>query len=95
MSKTQNDKLREALLRKPMTALEIWRELGIARASARVYDLRNDGFDVQSVDIEVKNRDGSTSHVAQYSLKSPQRTLMTLHPGRGFTTAQTAQAVAA
>ena len=95
MRKSQNEKLLDALARQPMTAGDIWRELGIARASARVYDLRNDGFDIQSRDIDVPTRDGGTARVALYTLKSRQRTLMAPHPGRGFTTAGSPQAVAA
>jgi hypothetical protein len=83
MSKRQNDKLLVALRAKPMTALEIWQELGIARASARVFDLREEGWDVASEEITVRNRDGERCRVALYSLRSAQRKLVPTHPGRG------------
>ena len=83
MSARQNDKLLAALRTKSMTALEIWQELGIARASARVYDLREEGYDVRSEEITVRNRDGEPCRVALYSLHSAQRTLLPTHPGRG------------
>lgn len=83
MRNTQNDKLLDALAKRPMTAGEIWQQLGIARASARVFDLRRDGYDIRSRDIVVNNRDGEPCHVAEYSLASRQRTLIPVAPGRG------------
>lgn len=83
MADTQNEKVLAALARRPMTAIEIWQQLGIARASARVFDLRRAGYDIRSRDIVVTNRDGEDCHVALYSLASTQRTLMPLAPGRG------------
>lgn len=82
MSRNQNDQLLAALKVKAMTALEIWQELGIARASARVYDLREQGFDIRSEEISVRNRHGERCRVALYSL-AQQRQLLPLHPGRG------------
>ena len=89
MSQTQKQctRLLDALRIKPMTALEIWQELGIARASARVFDLREEGWEVKSEDITVRNRDGETCHVALYSLASDQMMLVPVHPGRGVMTA--------
>lgn len=86
MSKTQNDKLLAALRRGPMTALDIYRDLGIMRASARVYDLRRAGHDVRSRNITVPNRDGTPCHVAEYRLASPQCALIPHQPGRGYMT---------
>lgn len=91
MSKSQNEKLLAALACKPMTAGEIWSELGIARASARVFDLRNDGYDVRSTEITVATRNG-IARVALYSLASVQRTLRPVHPGRGCTSSSRAEA---
>jgi len=82
-AKRQNDELLAALARKPMTAGEIWQELGIARASARVYDLRQEGHDIRSEDITVRNRHGELCRVALYSLKSNQLSLVPIQPGRG------------
>lgn len=83
MSRRQNDQLLEALRTRNMTAIEIWRDLGIQRASARVHDLRNEGWDIRSSDIIVKNRHGVDCHVALYSLASTQRVLIPVAPGRG------------
>ena len=86
-SKRQNDQLLDALRIKPLTALEILQELGIYRASARVFDLRDEGWDVRSEEITVRNRQGETVRVALYSLASDQRVLLPHHPGRGVLTA--------
>lgn len=89
MSRNQNDMVLEALRQRSMTAAEIWQELGIARASARVYDLRNDGWDIRSREITVRNRRGEPCRVALYSLAEarpgmPERQLVpVVHPGRG------------
>ena len=83
MSNRQNDKLLAALRVKSMTALEIWQELGIARASARVFDLREEGYEVVSTEITVRNRDGDPCRVALYSLANEQLNLIPVRPGRG------------
>ena len=85
MSRTQrqNARLLDALRSKSMTALEIWQELGIARASARVFDLREEGYDITSTEITVRNRDGEPCRVALYALASEQLQLVPKHPGRG------------
>ncbi len=84
--KHQTEKLLTALRQRPMTAAEIWRELSIARASARVYDLRAAGYDIRSQEITVRNQDGEPCRVAQYSLGSAQQSLIPSHPGRGVIT---------
>lgn len=84
MSSRQNETLLAALAKRPMTAGEIWTELGIARAAARVFDLRAIGYDIQSTEITVPNRTGGTSRVAQYSLHGNQLSLIPNHPGRGL-----------
>lgn len=86
MSQKQNDKLLAALRARPMTAMDMLGELGIARGAARVYDLRQAGFDIRSTEITVKNRAGEPCRVALYSLHSPQTHLLPVHPGRGVMT---------
>lgn len=81
--KGQNEKLLGALQDKAMTAGDIWKELGIARASARVFDLREAGHDIRSTEITVRNRDGEPCRVALYSLHGAQTSLIPKHPGRG------------
>lgn len=85
MSRTakQCERLLEALRTRPLTAMDILDDLGIARASARVYDLRADGWDIRSSDIVVRNRFGDLCHVSLYSLASTQMSLVPHHPGRG------------
>lgn len=84
MSRTQNEKLlAELAKRRRMTALEIWQELGIARASARVFDLRRSGHAIHSKEVVVPNRDGQPCRVAEYELRDEQMTLIPNHPGRG------------
>jgi len=48
--------------------LEAWRELGIYRLSAVIYDLRKDGYAIKTKRMEVVNRFGESAHIAQYSL---------------------------
>jgi len=79
----QNEMLLNALRSGPMTALEILDKLGIARASARVYDLRQAGYDIRSQMITVRNRRGEKCRVALYSLHSAQGQLLPIAPGRG------------
>lgn len=79
----QNARLLAALQRKSMTAMEIWQDLEIARASARVFDLREEGYDITSTKITVRNRDGEPCRVALYALASDQLQLIPKHSGRG------------
>lgn len=79
MSKGQNEKLIAALQQGAMTAAEIWHDLGIARASARVYDLRAAGHDIRSQEITVRNRDGEPCRVALYSIGSVQHARAVRH----------------
>lgn len=72
----QTAALLEALKRRPLTALEILQDLGIARASARVFDLRHEGWDVRTQMIAVTNRRGEPCHVALYTLASRQSSLL-------------------
>ena len=49
----------------PMTA---WRELGIYRLGARVFDLREAGHNIESTRVPVENRFGEECRVALYKL---------------------------
>lgn len=92
MSEHQNDLLLRALRHGPLTGLQILDQLGIARAAARVYELRQAGHDIRSTPIEVTNRRGEACRVALYSLHSTQRTLLPEGPGRGVMTASAVHA---
>lgn len=43
-------------------------KLGIMRLASRISDLRREGHLIKTEDIKVKNRDGSHSYIAKYSL---------------------------
>lgn len=86
MSCSQSAKLLAALQQRPMTALDCLRDLGIARAAARVFDLRQAGYDIESREVVVTNRDGVDCHVAEYRLRRAQTTMLPAHPGRGVMT---------
>jgi hypothetical protein len=49
--------------------LEAWRDLGIYRLSAVIYDLRKEGHKIATKRVEVVNRFGETALIAQYSLE--------------------------
>lgn len=53
---------------KSITPLEALNELGIYRLSARIADLRGDGYVITTERITVKNKFGQESRVARYSL---------------------------
>lgn len=55
----------------PITALDGWQCLGIARIGARVYDLKARGFDVRTRDVTVHNRWNEKCRVAEYYLHAP------------------------
>lgn len=78
--KTGSDKqcaqLLRALSRRPMTALEILAELGIARAAARVYDLKREGWNIGTEFVQVRNRQGEMCRVARYTLLQAQGSLV-------------------
>lgn len=42
--------------------------LGIYRLASRIHDLKENGIGIKTEMIEVKNMDGTKSHVARYSL---------------------------
>lgn len=68
--------LLRALGRRPMTALEILAELGIARAAARVYDLKREGWNIGTEFVQVRNRQGELCRVARYTLLQTQGSLV-------------------
>lgn len=42
---------------------------GIRRTAARVHELRQDGYKIETAMVAVKDRYGKTTHVARYELK--------------------------
>jgi voltage-gated potassium channel Kch len=51
-----------------ITSLEAFREHGITRLAAVIHLLKNDGVDIDTKMIEVKNRNNETCRVASYSI---------------------------
>jgi hypothetical protein len=45
-------------------------ELGIWEAPARIWDLRDDGHDIHTEMVEVTNRFGETTRIANWTLKN-------------------------
>ena len=43
-------------------------ELGIGRLASRIYDLKQDGYDIVSKTVKEKNRAGEWKHFARYSI---------------------------
>ena len=71
MGKTQNDRLLEYLQTHELegiTALEAISALGITRLSARIWDLRHEGYIIAGTLVPVTDRFGDTAHVMRYRL---------------------------
>ena len=51
-----------------ITTLDAFDRYGITRLSGRIFELRQDGYMIQSVDREVKNRYGDKCRVVEYRL---------------------------
>jgi len=67
---TQNERVFDHLLTvgpiRPMTALN---DLGIYRLASRINDLRKAGHKIKTKKVEVVNRWGESSYIAEYSLE--------------------------
>ena len=67
---TQNERIYDHLLAvgpiRPMVALH---ELGVYRLASRINDLRKAGHKIKTKKIEVVNRWGESSYIAEYSLE--------------------------
>ena len=67
--KTQKDWILEQLLvGRKLTAFLAYREYGIMRLGARIFDLQQEGYVINSQSLAVVNRHGEICHVAEYSL---------------------------
>lgn len=53
-----------------LTPADAFRLTGSTRLSARIYDLRRDGYVINTERITVRNRFGRTATVAQYSMEA-------------------------
>ena len=51
-----------------ITSFEAFSLYGVTRLSAIIFNLRNDGFDIESEPLKRKNRYGNTTIFARYNL---------------------------
>jgi len=51
-----------------ITPMEAIREYGIMRLGARIFDLKADGYAVETTIVHDKNRFGEPTHYARYTL---------------------------
>ena len=71
MKDTQNKRLLSHLQKgNSINPLEAWQKLGIYRLSARVFDLRDSGHEIDTTRKEVNNQFNEIINVAEYSLKN-------------------------
>lgn len=54
--------------KKGITSLEAFERYGATRLSAIIFDLRKEGYDIETNTIQVKDRYGAKCYVAQYLL---------------------------
>ena len=67
---TQKEKILQYLIDNgTITTREAFVNLGVTRLASRIWDLRNDGYNIIREMISVKNRDGEKCTVAQYRLE--------------------------
>ena len=68
--KTQAERVLEFIKRfGSITTLEAFRDLGVTRLSARIFELRARGFDIDSTNITNKNRYGEKCTYSKYYLR--------------------------
>jgi hypothetical protein len=69
----KSDLILAALFLAPITSLEAIRRFGVTRLAAVIYELRQDGFRIESVNTSVRDRFGNDCHVAEYRLLDRRR----------------------
>lgn len=69
----QTDVVLQQLRGGPITSLDMIRNFGITRLAACILLLREEGFDIRTEIITVKDRWGRDCHVAQYTIKGRKR----------------------
>lgn len=68
--KTQAERVLEYIKRfGGITTLEAFRDLGVTRLSARIFELRNQGYNLETNYETRKNRYGESCTYARYKLK--------------------------
>lgn len=69
MRMTQTEKVLKYMQeRGSITTMDAFRELGITRLSARIYDLKHEGHTIRESSQSGKTKDGTSYTVARYSL---------------------------
>jgi Helix-turn-helix domain len=53
----------------PIQPMAAWRDLGVYRLASRINDLRKLGHKIHTKKVEVVNRWGESSYIAEYSLE--------------------------
>jgi len=67
---TQNERIYDHLLSVgPIQPFAAWRDLGVYRLASRINDLRKLGHKIETKKVEVVNRWGESSYIAEYSLE--------------------------
>lgn len=67
MNKSQNEQVLSVLKAgRGITALEAQAKFGIMRLAARIKDLKDDGHNIVSQKVDVRNRNGNSVKVARY-----------------------------
>jgi hypothetical protein len=67
---SQNDRILDHLQTVgPIRPITAWSELGIYRLASRINDLRKAGHKINTKKVEVVNRWGESSYIAEYSLE--------------------------
>jgi hypothetical protein len=67
---TQNERIYDHLLAVgPIQPMAAWRDLGVYRLASRINDLRKLGHNIKTKKVEVVNRWGESSYIAEYSLE--------------------------
>ena len=69
-TKSQNEMILKYLQthKTGITPLQALQKFGCLRLSGRIYDLRDQGYDILTNMVEVKTADGDVARVAQYRL---------------------------
>ena len=68
MAKTQCERIYDFMMdHGSITARQAY-HMGIMRLASRISDMRTAGIKIKSENVKVKNRDGSFTYVAKYSL---------------------------
>lgn len=64
----QHKRILSALDSGSLTSLSAWKELGIARLSARISELRFQGYPIEGTRIETVNQFGEPTHYTLYTM---------------------------